>query len=107
MTAPAPAAEKADRPTSADASPTQPLGRLGLLPQHANLIAASGVSSAVAEARGYRSVTTPEELVDLGFERWQARVPALVIPQWGVDGKVVGQGGRRDAGHEGSFFRAC
>lgn len=38
-------------------------------------------------ARGYRTVTDPAELVALGFADYQARVPALLIPLHGPDGR--------------------
>src|SRR5712692_6106145 len=60
-----------------------------LLPQHQALIAASAISSEVASARGYRSVTTKKELADLGFSKAQQLVPTLLIPMWNVNGKVA------------------
>ncbi|HUV04776.1 MAG TPA: AAA family ATPase [Armatimonadota bacterium] len=59
-----------------------------LLPQHQRLIDESGVSKEVANTRGYRSVTDKGEVRRLGFADRQCRVPALVIPVWGVDGKI-------------------
>lgn len=59
-----------------------------LLPHHAALLIASAISDAVARTRGYRSATTKAELHELGFSDRQARVPALVIPVWGVAGEV-------------------
>src|SRR5262249_39003112 len=41
------------------------------------------------QARGYRSVSTKTELKDLGFSERQCRVPAFVIPVWGVTGEVA------------------
>lgn len=60
-----------------------------LLPQHEALIKGSAISGEVAEARGYRSVNTKTELRELGFGPSQARVPALLIPVWGVAGEIV------------------
>jgi hypothetical protein len=57
-----------------------------LVPDHAALLAASAISDIIARARGYRSVTTKAELLELGFSAIQARVPALLIPVWGVGG---------------------
>ncbi len=48
----------------------------------------SGISPEVIEERGYYTATDPDELVALGFESYQACVPALVIPLWGVDGEL-------------------
>ena len=60
-----------------------------LLPQHAELIRASAISPEVARDRGYRSVITKAQLRQLGFSRSQQRVPALVIPIHGIDGKIA------------------
>jgi hypothetical protein len=48
----------------------------------------SGISEAVIRARGYWTATEEEDLLDLGFTKPQRRVPALVIPVWGVDGEI-------------------
>lgn len=61
----------------------------GLLPQHVELLKASAISDEVAAARGYRSVESKAELISLGFNRTQARPPALLLPVWGVTGEVV------------------
>jgi putative DNA primase/helicase len=54
---------------------------------HAALIRASAISDAVRDARGYRTIDTPEELLALGFADWQARqAPGLYLPSWRVDG---------------------
>jgi hypothetical protein len=60
-----------------------------LLPQHARLIGASGISDAVAKARGYRSVTSKAELGRLGFGEAQRIVPALLVPIFDVRGEVA------------------
>ena len=59
-----------------------------LLPHHAALIAASSITDAVRDARGYYSATSREELVALRFDSFQRRVPALAIPIFGVSGSV-------------------
>jgi len=59
-----------------------------LIPHHAALLAASTISAIVARTRAYRSVTTKAELLELGFSAPQARVPALLIPVWGVGGEI-------------------
>jgi len=60
-----------------------------LLSQHAQLIAASGISDAVAQARGYQSIIAVGDAIALGFASAQARVPALLVPVWGVSGDIV------------------
>ena len=67
-------------------------GRSGppeLLPQHQALLRASSIAPEVALARGYRSVRTRAELRRLGFSDTQCRVPALLIPVWGVGGDIL------------------
>lgn len=59
-----------------------------LLPHHADLIEASGISTAVAAARGYRSVCCAGELKQLGFGARERRVPTLLIPVWDVFGEI-------------------
>jgi hypothetical protein len=59
------------------------------LSQRAALIEASAISAEVAAARGYRTVTKKSELRSLGFGEQQARVPALLIPVYGVSGDTV------------------
>ena len=60
-----------------------------LLEHHAQLLVASAIDSEVAVERGYRSATKAGELGELGFERWQCRVPALVIPIHTVEGTLA------------------
>lgn len=64
-------------------------GDLTVLPQHAALIAASGIAEQVAAARGYRTITRKAELKALGFGESQARVPALLIPVHNVVGDIA------------------
>lgn len=61
----------------------------GLLPQHQALLEASAIAPAVAQARGYRTLTGVAEARSLGFSAAQARVPALLIPIWGMTGEVA------------------
>ena len=61
----------------------------GLLPQHAALLTASAITDEVAQARGYRSVEQKARLTELGFSSTQARVPALLIPIWNVQGEIA------------------
>lgn len=60
-----------------------------LLAHHQELINASGISPEVARARGYRSVERHAELERLGFGRQQRIVPTLLVPVWGVDGRIA------------------
>jgi hypothetical protein len=66
-----------------------PMSPHQLLTQHSALLAASAISDAVATGRGYRSVTEKVELRSLGFSENQARVPALLLPVWDVNGKIA------------------
>lgn len=67
-----------------------------LLPQHAALLAASGINPAVARRRGYRSANSLAELQRLDFARNQCNIPALIIPLFGLDGEPVGHQIRPD-----------
>ena len=60
-----------------------------LLSQHAALLSASAITGEVAKARGYRSVEQKARLTELGFSSTQARVPALLIPIWNVQGEIA------------------
>ena len=61
---------------------------VALLPQHKELIRASGIVAEVAEARGYRSVQSKADLRRLGFGDAQLRTPALLIPIRNVHGDI-------------------
>jgi hypothetical protein len=67
-----------------------------LSPEHAALLRASAISDEMAAARRYSTATRRTELEDLGFERFQRIVPALVLPSWGVDGEIVNYQARPD-----------
>lgn len=60
-----------------------------LLTNHQKLIDDSAISPEVAAERGYRSVTSRAELGRLGFGDKQCRVPALLLPIYGVNGEIV------------------
>ncbi len=77
------------RDSSEMLSTPAPLEEPTLLPHHLKLIEGSAITLAVARQRGYRSVTTSEELAALGFARSQCRVPALLIPVWNIHGEVA------------------
>ncbi len=61
------------------------------------LIDESGLSQAVIEARGYRSVERKADLKRLGFSEAQCGVPGLLIPIWGPSGEIVNYQYRPDA----------
>jgi hypothetical protein len=52
------------------------------------LIEESGISEQVIRARGYRTIETEGELVQYGFSSGQRRVPGLLLPLHGTNGKV-------------------
>jgi len=61
-----------------------------LYPHHlAMLTTESGISEGVIRERGYRSTSDKDELRDLGFAEFQIRIPALIIPIYGVDGELL------------------
>ena len=47
----------------------------------------SAISDDVIEARGYRTITSKDELEELGFARSQCHVPGLLIPLYTTDGQ--------------------
>ena len=59
-----------------------------LLPQHRELLRASGIPPGVAEQRGYRSESGKDRLAELGFGAAQ-RLPGLLIPIWDVHGELA------------------
>ena len=51
----------------------------------------SAIAEEVITARGYCSVSHPDDLRDLGFSKAQARTaPVLAIPLWDVHGEQTG-----------------
>lgn len=59
-----------------------------VLPQHAALLRASGITPEVAVARGYKSADTRATLARYGFSKAQRIVPGLLIPVYGMDGRI-------------------
>lgn len=57
--------------------------------RHVELLERSAISPKVARARGYRTIVTKVELRDFGFGKKQRRVPALLVPIYGVRGEIV------------------
>lgn len=61
-----------------------------LWPKHKQHLLGSGITPKVIGDRGYFTAQCQHELQGLGFSANQAKtVPALVIPIWGVSGKIV------------------
>ena len=56
---------------------------------HARMLDSSCISPEVVVARGYRTIRNKSILVSLGFQPWQARVPALLVPLWNREGRVI------------------
>lgn len=61
-------------------------GSLELSPEHLGMLQDSGITPDVAADRGYRTVATPFEVPDLFGKAQRKRVPALLVPIYGVDG---------------------
>lgn len=57
--------------------------------EHAQILKDSAIKPDVAAWRGYRTVIVKAELKRLGFSDRQCRVPCLLIPVWGMSGKIV------------------
>jgi len=68
-----------------------------LIEPHAELIRASAISPEVAQARGYFSACTPEDLEALGFASSQRHAPALVLPIYDVKGELAFYQARPDS----------
>ena len=68
-------------------------------PKHGSLLVQdSAIAPALVEQRGYQSLPQPEDLIDRGFSKAQARTaPALGIPLWDVHGQQHGWQIRPDA----------
>lgn len=69
---------------------------MGLFPQHAEMLAASGVTPEHAAARGYVSVDTKRRLENLQITKAGRNVPGLLVPQRAADGSVWGYQYRPD-----------
>jgi hypothetical protein len=69
-----------------------------LSPEHRRTLEQeSGIAPEAIDARGYRTITAKVELRDVGFSNPQRRVPALLLPVWGVQGEIVLYQARPDA----------
>src|SRR5262245_43856801 len=60
-----------------------------LTEDHRRQLEASAISVSVAAERGYRTVARKADMQRLGFSNSQRRVPALLIPVYGVAGEIV------------------
>lgn len=67
-----------------------------LLPQHAQMLAASGITPEHATARGYMTVDTKVRLQQLGVTKAGQRTPGLLVPQLRKDGSTWGYQYRPD-----------
>ena len=81
-----------------------------LTAQHtALLVEDSAIAPALVQQRGYRSLPQPEDLIDRGFSKAQAKAaPALGIPLWDVHGQRHGWQIRPDSPrqmHDGKVFK--
>ena len=59
-----------------------------LLPQHQKLIEDSGISDSIAQARGYRSLSTEQRIAPARLAKNQQLFPALLIPSWAITAEV-------------------
>ncbi len=73
---------------NANAKPT-PSVYGDLLPQHVRLLEESAIAPEIARARGYKSVSSRRELLELGFAPSQCRVPCLLLPVCDVHGRTA------------------
>ena len=71
--------------------PPETLVHKRLSPKHLQqLHVESGISYDVIAETGYRTVNSPNELLDLGFSRNQSQqVPGILIPEFGIDGREI------------------
>jgi hypothetical protein len=67
-----------------------------LLPQHAQMLAESGITPEHARARSYVSVDTKKRLEQVGVTKAGRKVPGLLIPLLGIDGSTWGYQYRPD-----------
>src|SRR4051812_12549033 len=68
----------------------------GNIDQHREMLEASGITAAHAQARGYVSVDTKNRLEQLGVTNAGRNVPGLLVPQRSKDGSVWGYQYRPD-----------
>lgn len=73
---------------------------MGLFPQHAEALAASGITPEHAHARGYVTVDTKVRLEGLNITKAGRRIPGLLVPQLRPDGSTWGYQYRPDEPRE-------
>lgn len=72
-----------------DSNPDEPV-RDPLSARHrAMLETDSGIRPDVIAARGYETITVKARLTEIGFSNRQCRVPALLIPVYGLSGEIT------------------
>ncbi len=69
---------------------------LSLFPQHAQVLAESGITPDYARARGYVTVDTKARLERLGVTKAGRNIPGLLVPQLRADGSTWGYQYRPD-----------
>lgn len=62
---------------------------LDLSSEHRQMLRASGITPELAYQRGYRTITDANELMELGYSKAQANVPALFVPTLDESGNVA------------------
>src|SRR4051794_2793345 len=70
-------------------------GSAALSQIHLAQLAESGIDEATSRRHRFRTVTTWQELVEVGFPEKQAKrlvkhLPGLLVPSWGPDGQIAG-----------------
>ena len=75
---------------------------MALFPQHAQMLAASGITPEHARARGYVTIDTKVRLDRLGITPSGRNIPGLLVPSLRVDGSVWGYQYRPDHPRERS-----
>ena len=73
---------------------------VGIFPQHAAMLAASGITPDHARERGYVSVDTKKRLENLNITKAGRNVPGLLVPQLRADGSTWGYQYRPDQPRE-------
>jgi Domain of unknown function (DUF3854) len=85
------------------------MSNLLLTAHHHRLLAEErAIADALIQQRGYQSLPQPEDLIDRGFSKAQAKVaPVLGIPLWAVHGQRCGWQIRPDAPRQMADGKVC